>query len=184
MTLTCRETRDRFESYAAETLGVEERRGVREHLGACDACRDAAALADPLFVFAAPRATAVRAEEAGLVLSAVRAGLALKQAERRLEPASGRRRVGAFVSAAAVLALTLLVPGAPASRAPLPSLPPAEREAVKSSFVPAVHPAPAPEVFEKTGGTVKYPADATIYDLNPGAGQPRVVWIGDRSIDI
>ena len=40
MTLTCRETRGRFESYAAETLAAEERRGVREHLGACDACRD------------------------------------------------------------------------------------------------------------------------------------------------
>jgi len=182
MTLTCRETRGRFESYAAEALAAEERRGVREHLGACDACREAAALADPLFVFAAPRAAAVRAEEAGLVLEAVRAGIALKQAERRLEPASGRRRAGAFVSAAAVLALTLLVPGAPAYRAPSP--PPAEREAMKSSFVPAVHPAPAPEVFEKTGGTVKYPADATIYDLSPGAGQPRVVWIVDRSIDI
>ncbi len=184
MTLTCRETRARFESYGAETLAAEERRGVREHLGACDACREVAALADPLLVFAAPRAAGVRAEEAGLVLAAVRAGIALKQAERRLEPAAGRRRVGAFVSAAAVLALTLLVSGAPAYRAPSPTLRPAEREAAKSSFVPAVRPAPAPEILEKTGGTVKYPADATIYDLNPGAGQPRVVWIVDRSIDI
>ena len=30
----------------------------------------------------------------------------------------------------------------------------------------------------------KLPADATIYDWNPGGGQPRVVWIVDRSLDI
>ena len=184
MTLTCLETRDRLESYAAESLAPEDRGGVREHLKACDACREAAALADPLFVFAAPGAAEIRAEEAGLVLAAVRAGIALKQAERRLEPSSGRRRVGAFVSAAAFLALTLLVPGAPAYRTSMPSSGPAERAAARSSFAPAVHPAPAPEILEKSGGAVKFPADATIYNLNPGAGEPRVVWIVDRSIDI
>jgi hypothetical protein len=65
-----------------------------------------------------------------------------------------------------------------------------EREAVRRSFVPAGNPAPAPapapagEIIEKTGETRKYPADATIYDFSPGAGEPRVVWIVDRSIDI
>ncbi len=184
MTLDCRETRGRFATYAAETLAAEERCGVREHLAACEACREAASLADPLLVFAAPRKAELHADEPDLVLARVRAAIALKQAERRLEPASGRRHAGALLSAGAALALTLLAPGAPAYRAPAPSLPPAEFEAVKASFVPAAPPAPAPEILGKTGGTVKYPADATIYDLNPGAGQPRVVWIVDSSLDI
>ena len=115
----------------------------------------------------------------------MRAGIALRQTQERLEAPAVRRRVGALASAAAALALTLLAPGKAAYRAPSPSsVPPAQREAVKSSFVPATNPAPLPDFLEKTDGTGKYPADATIYELNPGAGQPRVVWIVDRSIDI
>jgi RNA polymerase sigma-70 factor (ECF subfamily) len=117
--------------------------------------------------------------------AAVRAGIALKR--KRLEGPAARRRVGALASAAAALAVTLLAPGAPKYRAPSPSsFPRAEREAVKANYVPAGNPAPAPasDILEKTGGTGKFPAEATIYELNPGAGQPRVVWIVDRSIDI
>jgi hypothetical protein len=183
VTLSCRLVRERFGGYAAEDLAAEERRAVREHLGVCAACRDAAAARDPLLVFAAAQAAPVSPEETGRVLAAVRAGIALQQARERLETPSVRRRVGALASAAAALALTLLAPG-PAYRAPVPSsVSPAEGEAVEASFAPAANPAPAPEVFQKTDGT-KYPADATIYELNPGAGQPRVVWIVDRSIDI
>jgi len=40
--------------------------------------------------------------------------------------------------------------------------------------------------FAEASGPVKrkVPGDATIYDWNPGGGQPRVVWIVDRSLDI
>ncbi len=181
MTLSCGEVRARFGHYTAEALPAAERRAVRGHLGACAACRDAAAANDPLLIFAASAAAPVRPEETGSVLAAVRAGIALQQAQERLAAPVARRRVGALASAAAALALTLLAPGAPARRAPSVA---AEREAVNPSFVPAANPAPPPEIFEKTGGAGKYPADATIYELNPGAGQPRVVWIVDRSIDI
>jgi hypothetical protein len=95
--------------------------------------------------------------------------------------------MGALFSAAAAVALTLLVPAAPAPRSPMDALR-TEREAVRRSFAPAGNPAPATagEILEKAGGTRKYPADATIYDFSPGAGEgePRVVWIVDRSIDI
>ena len=185
MTLSCEQVRARFGDYAAEGLAVEERRAVREHLGTCASCREAAAARDPLLVFAAPQAASTSPEEAGRVLAAVRAGIALREAQKRLEGPAARRRVGALASAAAALALTLLAPGAPGYRAPSPSsIPPAQREAVKLNFVPAANPAPPSEILEKTGGTGKYPAEATIYELNPGAGQPRVVWIVDRSIDI
>lgn len=38
----------------------------------------------------------------------------------------------------------------------------------------------------KVGGSItgSLPADATVYDWNPGGGQPRVVWIVGRSLDI
>ncbi len=185
MTLSCEESRARFEGYAAELLPREERRAVREHLGACAACRNAAVARDPLFVFAAPPAAPVVPEETARVLSAVRAGIALREAQERLARPAVGRRVGALASAAAALALTLLAPGAPVYRASSSAAAAqAERRPATSSFVPAANPAPAPEILEQTGGEGKYPADATIYELNPGAGQPRVVWIVDRSIDI
>ena len=185
MTLSCEQARERFGGYTAEGLGAGERRAVREHLGTCAACREAAAARDPLLVFSTARTAPVSPEEAGRVLAAVRAGIALREAQERLEAPVVRRRVGALASAAAALALTLLAPGKAAYRAPSPSsVRPAERDAVKSSFAPATNPAPLPDILEKTDGAGKYPADATIYELNPGAGQPRVVWIVDRSIDI
>jgi hypothetical protein len=33
-------------------------------------------------------------------------------------------------------------------------------------------------------GAVKASSGATVYDWNPGAGEPRVVWIVDGSLDI
>ena len=185
MTLDCREVRDRFEAYGAEALTADERRAVREHLGSCEICRAEASASDPLFAFARADAVPVSPDEMAGILAAVRAGIAFKKTESRLEAPTARRRVGAFFSAAAVVALTLLAPGAPAPR---PSLEGerTEREAVRKSFAPAGYSAPAPagEILEKTGGARKYPADATIYDFSPGAGEPRVVWIVDRSIDI
>jgi len=42
---------------------------------------------------------------------------------------------------------------------------------------------PAAAATGATGGASRS-IDATIYDWNPGGGQPRVVWIVDRSLDI
>jgi hypothetical protein len=185
MTLSCSEVRDRFDAYGAEALAAGERRAVREHLGSCEVCRAEASASDPLFVFARAGAAPVLPDETAGILAAVRTGIAFKKAERRLESPPVRRRMGALFSAAAAVALTLLAPGAPARRSPMDALR-TEREAVRRSFVPAGNPAPAPagEILEKTGGTRKYPADATIYDFSSGAGEPRMVWIVDRSIDI
>ena len=89
----------------------------------------------------------------------------------------------AFAPTTVVLALTLLAPGT-LPRREGPGVSPAPREAIRADLVPAAGPGPAEEAFQKTGRVRKFPADATIYDWSPGAGQPRVVWIVDRSIDI
>lgn len=184
MTFSCGEVRDRFGAYGAEALAAAERGAVREHLRSCEPCREQASASDPLFLFAgaAPLPADAAGEAAG-ILAAVRTGIAIKAAERRLGAPSARRRAGAFFSAAAAVALTLLTPGAPARQAPRDALRTPGAAAARS-FVPAANPAPAGEIFPQAGGTKKYPADATIYDLSPGAGQPRVVWIVDRSLDI
>jgi hypothetical protein len=181
MTFSCGEVRDRFEAYGSEALTAGERGAVREHLRSCEPCREEASAADPLFLFAgaAPAPT----EATAGVLAAVRAGIALKTAERRLEVPTARRRAGALASAAAAVLLTLLVPGAPARRAPADAVATQGRPAARS-FVPASNTRPAGEILPKAGGTKQYPADATIYDFGSGAGEPRVVWIVDRSLDI
>lgn len=181
MSLSCPDVRVRFEAYAADALEGGDRRAVREHLASCAACREDAAAFDPILLFAAAPAAPESSQETDRILSAVRTGILLKTAERKLETPSRRRRVGALASAAAAVALTLLAPGAPARRDRAAV---AERAAAKTMFHPAAHPAPAAEGFEKAGGRQKFPADATIYDWSPGAGEPRVVWIVDRSIDI
>jgi hypothetical protein len=182
MTFSCSETRDRFEDYAAEALAREDRCALREHLASCEECRAEAAAADPLFLFARTGGESASASDVSRVLEGVRAGVALKQAERRIGPPDShrRRRWSAAGAAAAALLLTLLAPGAPARRgAPAAA---AQRQAAETGFAPAA--APAQALPAPPGGTQKFPADATIYDFNPGAGQPRVVWIVDRSIDI
>jgi predicted anti-sigma-YlaC factor YlaD len=180
MTPFCERTRKRLAAYAAEELTTEERRALRDHLRDCASCRDTAVASDALFLFAGSGAESVLPTESAKVLEAVRAGIALQKAESRLETPARRRRWAAAATAAAALALTLLVPGAP--RLEAPSAPSAPKEAVRTGLVPAA--TPDGKALEETGGSGKYPADATIYDWNPGAGQPRVVWIVDRSIDI
>jgi hypothetical protein len=182
MTFSCGEVRDRFEAYGSEALAAGERGAVREHLRSCQPCREEASAADPLFLFAGAGTAPVPTEATAGVLAAVRAGIALKTAERRLEVPTARRRAGALASAVAAVVLTLLVPGAPARRAP--------RDAVATQRGPAARAScrrptgPAGEILPKAGGTKQYPADATIYDFGSGAGEPRVVWIVDRSLDI
>jgi putative zinc finger protein len=183
MTLSCGEVRDRFEAYGSEALAAGERRGVREHLRSCEPCRKEASAADPLFLFVGAGAAPVPTEAAAGVLAAVRAGIALKTVERRLEVPTARRRLGSLASAAAAVALTLLVPGAPTRQVPRNAAATPSGPAGRS-FVPASNTIPAGEILPKAAGTKTYPADATIYDLGSGAGQPRVVWIVDRSLDI
>jgi hypothetical protein len=189
MTFSCGQIRDRFDDYAAEALTREERAGLREHLASCEECRSEAVGADPLFLFAragaesasASASASVAASDVSRVLEGVRAGIALKQAERKIEPPASRRRWSVAGAAAAALLLTLLAPGASSRREP-PAAEPAARQAAETGFSPAA--APVEAVPAQPGGTRKFPADATIYDFNQGAGQPRVVWIVDRSIDI
>jgi hypothetical protein len=108
----------------------------------------------------------------------VRAGVALKETERKLASGRARRRsrIAAMASAAAVAAMTLFTPGSSRStgRPAVAARPPAAAPAI--GFSPAARTAPA----------ATFPADATIYDWNPGTGteEPRVVWIVDRSLDI
>jgi predicted anti-sigma-YlaC factor YlaD len=183
MTLSCGEVRDRFDAYGSEALTAVERRAVREHLRSCDPCREEASAVDPLFQFAGAVAAPVPADVTAGVLAAVRTGIAFKTAERRLGVPTARRRAGALACAAAAVVLTLLVPGAPPRRASMEALATKGGPAARS-FVPASNPAPAGKILPKAGGTKTYPADATIYDLSSGAGEPRVVWIVDRSLDI
>jgi hypothetical protein len=167
-----------LEDYGREALSAEDRREVRGHLSACAACRAQAAAADPVLLFAAAPAEAVSPEDVASVLSSVRAGIALRQAERRIEGGSGPRpavrgRGARAAAAAAVVLLTLVVPSGLRSPAEAPPAAPAG-----GPTAAAVSPVAAPEATVKTSG------GATVYDWNPGAGEPRVVWIVDGSIDI
>lgn len=178
MSALCSVVRARFGEYAGELLTESERGEVREHLRRCRPCASEAAAFDPTLVFAAAPAESVSEEEIATILSAVKTGIALENAERRLG-APKRRRAGAAAAAAAAAVLTLLLPGAsrreakpPAKAAAIPQ----PQTAGPQDHLPAARPSDS--------GT--FPAKATIYDWSPGAGEgePRVVWIVDRSLDI
>ncbi|MBC8647829.1 MAG: zf-HC2 domain-containing protein, partial [Thermoanaerobaculia bacterium] len=111
MSAACARARERFSLYGEDRLDPEERRDVREHLRACRACAEEATASDPSLLFAALPAEEVSAEEVERVVSAVRTGVALRRAEKKL--ARSPRRIAAIGSAAAVVALTLLLPGLP-----------------------------------------------------------------------
>jgi hypothetical protein len=206
---TCAETRGLFAAYVAESLSREERTGVRTHLVACPACRAAAASTDPALIFTvlatsqAPDVETVSAADTAKILAGVRAGIALKTAEKRLRPSSpdlSRGRLSwrrpAMTAAAAVAAVALAwtlgprQPAATGARTGAPvvatsAAPASSANANASSLRPAsLVPAAAGGALEPANIDRKSPADATIYDWNPGGGQPRVVWIVDRSLDI
>jgi hypothetical protein len=188
MSLSCAQALGRLHDYAAEALDSGERRALRDHLAACGDCRESAIHADPGLLFAGSAAPETSDEDVARILAGVRAGIAWRQAERKLgnrpvrrSPGKGghaRRRLAAM--AAAVVALSLLVPastlrrGEPRTASTLA----APRVRAEGPVVPAARPA-ASEV-----PTSKFPTDATIYDWSSGAGEPRVVWIVDRSLDI
>ena len=182
MSFSCSDARARFASYTAEALTSEERRAVREHIAACEACRKEAAAADSTLLFAATApAEDVSAAEMARILEGVRAGVALKQAERRLARRSsrrgegGRRRAVAVAAAAAVALFTLALPGGLSERAAAPAAPAAAAKAVTPAFAGG-----------SADGSAESAGTATIYEIAPGEGpdEPRVVWIVDRSLDI
>src|SRR6266508_5115163 len=94
MSLSCREARELFEKYAEDSLSAQERRVVRRHVSECPSCRVETAT-EPGFFFAGIAAGEISPEDAARVLSGVRAGIVLKQAQRRLEGAPARRRAAA-----------------------------------------------------------------------------------------
>jgi hypothetical protein len=88
---------------------------------------------------------------------------------------------GSAAAAAAALALALLIPGGGSARRvrtaeARPAATPSAAQAAAAQPLPATRPV-EPAVSS---------SEATIYDLNPGAGreEPRVVWIVDRGLDI
>jgi hypothetical protein len=221
VSFSCGQTRDRFSAYLDERLAREERQAVRGHLQDCASCRTEASAQDPAFLFAFIDGNAgaggveVSPAETARILAAVRTGIELKKAERRVETAGGFRRayaVAASVAAAAFVAALAGFSGVPrapkavsaAAAGPVSGLAAPESvqpRSVQPGSVQGLERAPggaaAPAVAPESAGAVspfaeargpvrgqKLPADATIYDWNPGGGQPRVVWIVDRSLDI
>lgn len=176
MSATCESVRAHLDEYLDDSMPPAEGRSFREHLGRCSACRDEVVTSEPSLLFAKAGPEDVSSEDVATVLAGVRAGVALMAAERKLGVVGrSRRRFGAMASAAALAAMVLVLPGS--GRRPTEKLTVARPEAPAApGFAPAGQIGPA--------GT--FPADATIYDWNPGAGteEPRVVWIVDRSLDI
>ena len=194
--VSCAQARDRFAAYLDERLGREDRQAVRRHLEDCAACRGEASEQDPAFAFAflGEARIDVSPEDTAAVLAAVRTGIELKKAERRVEgrPTS-RFRIAVSVAAAALVAAVIGTSGS--TRAP--GREPAEPAKVAGKAAEASAPESAASAVAESTGPLspfaeargpakgqKLPADATIYDWNPGGGQPRVVWIVDRSLDI
>jgi len=188
VSLSCLRTRELFSLYAAEALDTAARRELREHLASCEPCRAQAERADEGLLFAFAGAGDVTAEDVEQVLAGVRAGLDWRRFERRISPAPRTRgRRGFLAAAAALVAFTLAFPEiSPRQTVSVPVR--VSTESVR--LEPAVAPEPAaldgsPAAIAPAApanGTV--PAKATVYDWNPGSGQPRVVWIVDRSLDI
>jgi len=174
----CEQVRGHLPEYLDDVLPAGDARALREHLAACGACRDDLASTEPTLLFARICGEEVSPEDVLRVLTRVRAGIALKETERKLALGRARRRsrVAAMASAAAVAAMTLMLPGTARRTGPARPAAPSSAGARAPGFSPAARTAP-PATF---------PADATIYDWNPGAGsdEPRVVWIVDRSLDI
>lgn len=179
MSSPCARTFSSIPAFLADSLPEAERRELRGHLKTCADCRRAAGEVDPTTIFSALPVEEVSSEEIARVVEAVRAGVAWKAAERRMPPP--RRRTVRIASVAAVALLTLALPaGLRVSRDE-----PAVRSAAPVASRPAAAlPAGGFSVLADPDSGATHPAGATIYDWTPGAGQPRVVWIVDRSLDI
>lgn len=188
MSAPCETVLERIPLYLEDALTSDDRREFRDHLASCPACRDRVAGVEPSLLFARVGPEEVSAEDVAQVLAGVRAGIALARSQRRVGGASrgSRRRMAAMASAAALAAMTLVLPGS--ARRPADTL-----VMPLGVSVPSVPEAGAgvtpPTGFSPASGkapSATFPADATIYDWNPGAAsqEPRVIWIVDRSLDI
>jgi anti-sigma factor RsiW len=182
---SCGTVRERISPYLADALTADDRREFREHLASCPACRDRVAGVEPSLLFSRVGPEEVSAEDVARVLAGVRTGIALVRTESRVGRArrGSRRSVAAMASAAALAAMTLVLPGSgrrPDDTIAVPLT--ASAPAPGADFAPAKGFSPASE----RAPSATFPADATIYDWNPGAAsqEPRVVWIVDRSLDI
>jgi hypothetical protein len=190
MSAICAILRGSFEDYSRDTLPPPQRRILREHLAGCPECRGVASAQDPTILFARPIREEIPQAEQEQILAAVRTGVALMKTERRIVPKSRRRLGGAAAAAAAAAILLLMSPGPGTHRTAEASL--ADGSAIRPAPVPAsgVAPATAQSSVLDPAALVEEaePASshATVYDLNPGAGrgEPRVVWIVDRGLDI
>jgi anti-sigma factor RsiW len=178
MSPICSQIQARFGPYAAEALPADERRAVREHLAVCAACVGEAAAQDPTLLYAAGApAEELSAQDMARILQGVRAGVAIKRAERRLSRPR-RRSAKAAAAAAAVALFTLALPGGlsrPAAPVPMP----AAVRAVQASTAPT--PAALGRLADQPAAS-----SSTVYEIAPGAGpnEPRVVWVVDRTLDI
>jgi anti-sigma factor RsiW len=176
VSVLCRALRDRLDDYLADALTADDRRELREHFASCEDCVNEIARIEPSLLFARIPADEISSEEVLTVLTGVRAGIALAETERRVgrSRARSRHRLAAMSSAAALAAMTLVLPGA--DRRPEAVATASAVVTPAEGFVPAAQKAPS----------ATFPADATIYDWNPGgpSEEPRVVWIVDRSLDI
>lgn len=190
----CAIIRHSLGDYLRESLPAPQRSMLRDHLAACLDCRAAAVASDPTFRFARPLPQEVPADESLEILAAVRTGVDLLQAQRRLGSRARRVRLSASSAAAAAVAAAILLSsgwGILRSRSlPAPATGVAAAAPQRLSPIPQ----PASEAAEAGGAlqpagraeAVSSPSDATVYDWNPGAGreEPRVVWIVDRGLDI
>ncbi|HWZ84920.1 MAG TPA: zf-HC2 domain-containing protein [Thermoanaerobaculia bacterium] len=184
MSAICGILRASFDDYLADRLPAPQRRILREHLAECDGCRGAALGRDASFAFARPLADDVAPAEAAAILASVRAGVAHLEADRRIRAGRPTRRRSAVAAAAAAVGLlALTVAGGSARReSPVAALPAVAPTPVADSVLSGGE-------FEAAGLPAESAAplsNATVYDLNPGAGreEPRVVWIVDRGLDI
>ena len=180
MSAICPLVREGLGDYLTDRLPAPQRRILREHLAACEPCRDAASAGDASLLFARPfSAEEVGAGETAAILASVRTGVALIETERRIAPARPAHRRAAMAAAAAVAVLVWLVPGSSRRETPVAALP-----------ASASTPAPAADASGLAAAAMPdesaAPSNATVYELNPGAGreEPRVVWIVDRGLDI
>ncbi len=179
MSAICPIVRSSFGDYVKDALPAPQRRILREHLASCLECRDLAAAGEPTMLFARPfPQEELPAGDAERILSNVRTGVAFARTEARIRRTTRRRMTlsGAAAAAAAFTALLLVAPGTGARR---PESVAASRPTPLAESAPALQPAARPSEAEM-------PAEATVYDWNPGAGreEPRVVWIVDRGLDI
>ena len=184
MISACERTAERLPAFVADTLPEADRRDLRGHLRTCPACRVRAVEVDPTLLFSALPEEEVSSRDVARVLDGVRAGIAWRERERKMP--RRRARAARFVSAAAVVATTLLLPAGLRLTRDEPAS--AGSAAVASRPAPG---APRPEPVSRELAKLAAPDEkdqssngATIYDWTPGSGQPRVVWIVDRSLDI